>query len=55
MRLVDLLDDAGRRAEGVVHGACRNQLVPKVQNWFRSAQPWVTQLGALRRNEKGAV
>jgi hypothetical protein len=33
----------------------RDQLVPKVQNWFRSAQPWVTGIGALRRNEKGAA
>jgi hypothetical protein len=33
----------------------RGQLVPKVQNWFRSAQPWVTQIGALRKNEKGAT
>ena len=32
----------------------RNQLVPKVQNWFRSAQPWVTAIAALRKNEKGA-
>jgi hypothetical protein len=33
----------------------RNQLVPKVQNWFRSAQPWVAAIGALRKNEKGAT
>ncbi|MGZ5119884.1 MAG: GFA family protein [Burkholderiales bacterium] len=33
----------------------RNELVPKVQNWFRSAQPWVTAIGALRKNEKGAT
>lgn len=32
----------------------RDQLAPKVQNWARSAQPWVSQIGALRRNEKGA-
>ncbi len=31
----------------------RDQLVPKVQNWSRSARPWVTDIGALRRNEKG--
>ena len=30
----------------------RDQLRPKQQNWFRSAQPWVTELGALPRNEK---
>jgi hypothetical protein len=31
----------------------RDQLAPKVQNWARSAQPWVTGIGTLRRNEKG--
>ena len=33
----------------------RGQLSPKMQNWFRSAQPWVTALASLRRNEKGAT
>ena len=33
----------------------RGQLTPKMQNWFRSAQPWVTALASLRRNEKGAT
>ena len=33
----------------------RDQLVPKVQNWTRSARPWVTEIGALPRNEKGAA
>jgi len=33
----------------------RGELVPKVQNWTRSAQPWVRGIGALRRNEKGAT
>jgi hypothetical protein len=33
----------------------RDQLVPKVQNWTRSALPWVSQISALRRNEKGAT
>ena len=33
----------------------RDQFVPKVQNWTRSAQPWVAELAALRSNEKGAV
>jgi hypothetical protein len=32
----------------------RNQLVPKRQNWFRSAQSWVTDLASLPRNEKAA-
>jgi hypothetical protein len=33
----------------------RDKLEPKVQNWFRSARPWITGLGALRKNEKGLV
>ncbi len=33
----------------------RDQLVPKLQNWFRSARPWVAELASLRRNEKGAA
>jgi len=33
----------------------RGQLMPKMQNWARSALPWVGQIGALRRNEKGAT
>ena len=33
----------------------RDQLVPKVQNWTRSARPWVTEIGALTRNEKAAT
>ena len=32
----------------------REQLVPKVQNWTRSAWGWIGSIGALRRNEKGA-
>ena len=32
----------------------RNQLAPKRQNWFRSAQGWVTGLAVLPRNEKAA-
>jgi hypothetical protein len=31
----------------------RGQLPPEQQNWFRSAQPWVTELGSVPRNEKG--
>src|SRR5215472_3856904 len=30
----------------------RDELIPKVQLWFRSAQHWVTDLGALRKIEK---
>lgn len=33
----------------------RGQLLPKMQNWTRSAQPWVSGIGALRSNEKGAT
>jgi hypothetical protein len=33
----------------------RDQLAPKVQNWARSARPWVTAIGALKRNEKAAT
>ena len=32
----------------------RDQLMPKRQNWFRSARAWVTGLGALPKNEKQA-
>ncbi|MCZ6719960.1 MAG: GFA family protein [Proteobacteria bacterium] len=30
----------------------RNDLPPKAQIWFRSAQPWVTELGSVRSVEK---
>jgi hypothetical protein len=32
----------------------RDQFIPKRQNWFRSAQSWVTALGGVPKNEKGA-
>ncbi len=32
----------------------RDQFAPKRQNWFRSAWPWVTALGAIHKNQKGA-
>ncbi len=32
----------------------RDQLTPKVQNWFSSARPWVTELASVPKNEKGA-
>ncbi len=32
----------------------RDQLMPKSQNWFRSAQPWLTAIAGLRTNQKGA-
>ncbi len=30
----------------------RDQLIPKEQNWFRSAQSWIPGLAAIPRNEK---
>ncbi len=30
----------------------RNELPPKAQIWFRSAQPWVTELGSIRTVDK---
>lgn len=30
----------------------RNQLAPKVQIWSRSAQPWLGELGTIRRFDK---
>ena len=30
----------------------RNEFVPRRQNWFRSALPWVSALAAIERNEK---
>ena len=30
----------------------RNNLPPKVQIWFRSAQPWVTELDSIQRAHK---
>ena len=30
----------------------RGELVPKRQNWFRSARSWVTGLGTIDKNEK---
>jgi hypothetical protein len=32
----------------------RDQLIPRRQNWFRSARSWVTGLAAVPRNEKQA-
>jgi hypothetical protein len=30
----------------------RDQLLPRRQNWFRSARSWVTDLAAIPKNEK---
>ncbi len=32
----------------------RDRLAPKVQNWFRSARPWVTSLAAIPKNDQAA-
>ena len=32
----------------------RDELVPRRQNWFRSAQKWVTDLAGVPKNEKQA-
>ncbi len=33
----------------------RDQLIPRRQNWFRSARSWVTELAAIPKNEKQAA
>jgi hypothetical protein len=30
----------------------RDQLIPRRQIWFRSAQPWITEIGKLPRDQK---
>jgi hypothetical protein len=30
----------------------RDQFIPRRQNWFRSAMPWLSGLGAIHKNEK---
>jgi hypothetical protein len=30
----------------------RDQLTPRRQNWYRSARVWVTDIGAITKNEK---
>jgi hypothetical protein len=32
----------------------RGELVPKRQNWFRSARPWVTSMDSIHKNPKQA-
>jgi hypothetical protein len=31
----------------------RREFVPKRQNWFRSALPWIDSVSAIAKNEKG--
>jgi len=33
----------------------RDQLMPRRQNWYRSARAWITDLAAIPKNEKGAA
>jgi hypothetical protein len=33
--------------------AQRDQLVPKRQNWFRSARSWVTSMDGIHKSQKG--
>jgi hypothetical protein len=32
----------------------RDQFIPKRQNWFRSAQSWVTEMAGIQKNQKQA-
>src|SRR6202521_4784515 len=45
----------GPQASYMVRGGIlrqRNEFVPRRQIWFRSAQPWVTEVAPIQRNEK---
>jgi len=47
----------GRQASYMIRAGIleqRDQLIPKKQIWFRSAQAWVTGLNAVPKNEKQA-
>jgi hypothetical protein len=43
--------DAYRVRVGILRQ--RREFVPKRQNWFRSALPWIDNVGAIAKNEKG--
>jgi hypothetical protein len=45
------VQDAYRVRVGILRQ--RREFVPKKQNWFRSALPWIGTLPAIARNEKG--
>jgi len=49
--------DEGPKVHAVRVGTVRqrNELVPRVQLWFRSAQHWVTGLGSIPKIEKQPV
>jgi len=40
----------GRGRANTLHQ--RNELVPKLQYWFRSAQHWTNDLGSIPKTEK---
>lgn len=33
----------------------RDRLMPQRQNWYRSARPWVTEIGTIPKNDKHAA
>jgi hypothetical protein len=43
--------DAYRVRVGILRQ--RREFVPKRQNWFRSALPWIDSVGTIAKNEKG--
>jgi hypothetical protein len=44
--------DAYRVRVGILRQ--RREFVPKRQNWFRSALPWIDGVGAIAKNPKGS-
>jgi hypothetical protein len=45
------VQDAYRVRVGILRQ--RREFVPKRQNWFRSALPWIDSVGAIAKNQKG--
>jgi hypothetical protein len=45
------VQDAYRVRVGILRQ--RREFVPKKQNWFRSALPWIDGVGVIAKNEKG--
>ena len=45
------VQDAYRVRVGILRQ--RREFVPKKQNWFRSALPWIDGVGAIAKNQKG--
>jgi hypothetical protein len=46
------VQDAYRVRVGILRQ--RREFVPKKQNWFRSALPWIDSVSTIVKNEKGA-